>query len=643
MSIQCDNTTAIASGFSSMSVPIGGGIGDGLIDLSALLAEADPLDSVQIDRKTAVAITDGLNNLVLATTNLDAFPTLKERFGQFPLTYTEVAGYMLDNNVNGDNVLDSISKYDSTLGPEVTLTNTLSDLDLFYNLNYGASISGGLCGAFGNTLLELIGLFTLIDATATKLANLDIKNLDPMKLATALAEKLKLKAIKDKLLEIIDKLIEKIKKKVGDAIDSAISTVKGFVGDPKGTLLKHLSKIRTEVEEFFSSETVERIRQNVEAFIAEMVAMFETPTIANVQLMMYKLCSFTETITAILFGPADEVAEIAKTAEKESVVINTVEKLEQQKAVKAGGIRVEKEVAEEIKEKSAESINQAANDNNPNRYIEKVSVQTKRGTRVEKVVKYRQPGELGYIDPSSGNLSIPTNVDYITSSKLTDQEIDAIDKIDENGFGPTRLITFSDAVVRGKQWKGIDNSVLAKLLRLSQLSGEKYELRQGCVIAVTNRYSAQEYTKVKKQGASMYHHKYSGFAVELNVEDSIRDKTIIAASRAGFTGISVGKTYLRLHLGARDGAVATQNNTRWKKEERFDDTQATHYDTMMKKHRVDGYRKKREAEENFRFFDKATHKQQENNDGTFSFVDNNSILGVNSQEEQPFSLLRPTD
>jgi len=641
MSIQCDNTTAIVSGFSLEAAPIAGE----LIDLSALLAEADPLDSVQIDRATAVGITDGLNNFILSTANLDAFPTLKERFGQFPLTYTEVAGYMLNNNVNGADVLDSINKYDSTLGPEVTLTNTLSDLDLFYNTNYGASIAGGLCGSFGNTLMQLIGLFSLIDSTATKLANLDIKHLDPAKLATAIAEKLKLKAIKDKLLEIIDKLIEKIKKKVKDAIESAIDTVKGFVGDPKGTLLKHLDKIRTEVEEFFSSDTVNRIRANVEAFIAEMVAMFEAPTIANVQLMMYKLCSFTETITGILFGPADEVAEIAKTAEKEKAVIDTVEKIEQANAEKAGAIRVEKEVAEEIKEKSADKINEAANDNNPNRYVERVGIKNARGqtSSFREEVKYRQPGDLGYIDPSTGTLSIPTNVDYITSSKLTDQEIDAISKIDENGFGPTRLITFSDAVIKGKQWKGIDNSVLAKLLRLSQLSGEKYVLRQGTVIAVTNRYSAQEYNNVKKQGASMYHHKYSGFAVELNVEDSVRDKTIIAASRAGFTGISVGKTYLRLHVGAREGAVATQSNTRWKKDERFDDTMAEHYTAMMTTHRVDGYRKKRKADEDFRFFDKSTHKEKENNDGTFSFVDNNSILGTNSQEEssQPFSLLRP--
>ena len=63
----------------------------------------------------------------------------------------------------------------------------------------------------------------------------------------------------------------------------------------------------------------------------------------------------------------------------------------------------------------------------------------------------------------------------------------------------------------------------------------------------------------------------------------------------------------------------------------------------MRTHRQDGYRKKMSQDDEFRFFDKSTFKQEEKNDGTFSFVDNNSILGINSQEEQPFSLLRPTD
>lgn len=635
MSIQCDNTTPIVSKLSELTTPTG------TIDLSALLAQPDPLDSPAIDRGTAIRITDGLNNQVLSTADLSNFPTLKERYGQFPLTYTEVAGYMIDNNADGFNILNSINRYDSTLGPEVVLTDALSGLDLYYATNYGKSISEGLCGSFGNTLMELFALFSLIDATTAKLANLDIKNLDPMKLATALAEKLKLEAIKDKLLETIDKLIEKIDKKVRDSIASAIDDIREFVGDPKGVLLRHVTKLGEEIDEFFSSDTVQRIRENVEAFIAEMVAMFETPTIANVQLMMQKLCNFTETIMAILFGPADEIAEVAKVAKEEQKIIDTHEKMEKKSAEEAGAIRVDKTVAEGIKEKSTKKINDAASDNDPNRYIEKEAYETRRGTKHRDVVKYRQPGDIGYVDPATNTLAIPTNVDYVTSDKITSDEIEAINKMDESGIGPNRLIRWDAKVVKDKGWQKLDNAVLAKLLRISVLTGEKYTLKQGIAPRPT-RKASQEYGKIRKQGSAMYHHKYSGFAVELFVTDANRDKTIIAASRAGFTGIGVGKTYLRLNLGARDGQVAGKDDPRWPSTERFDPADTIRYTSMMKKHSIDGYRNKREIDEDFRFFNKSTHKKEENNDGTFSFVDNNSILGTTSQEETPaFSLLRP--
>ena len=66
---------------------------------------------------------------------------------------------------------------------------------------------------------------------------------------------------------------------------------------------------------------------------------------------------------------------------------------------------------------------------------------------------------------------------------------------------------------------------------------------------------------------------------------------------------------------------------------------------MMRKHREDGYRRKMEPDEAFRFYDKSTFKEEKQNDDTFSFTDNNSILGVTPEETQPapFSLFRPED
>ena len=636
MSIECNNTTPIASRFSDLTTPVG----DGDIDFSALIAQPDPLD--QVNRAQIVNITDKLNGL-LSQEDISGYPTLSKRYKQFPLTYTEIADYVLSNAIDTVDVLNAIDKYDGALGTSAVVASTLDDLDTYYDDNLGKTINEGICGAFGDTLLELLAAFTLLDATVTKLNGINLNDLDPKKAAIALAQKLKIDALAKSLAKTIDKLIEKIKKKVGDAVKKAVDDITEFVGNPGQSILNQLTKMQNEISDFFSSDTVKRIQENVEKFIAEMVAMFERPTLANIQLMMHKLCNLTETIMHILFEPADEIAELAKVIDKEKKVLDATDAIEQKNAEDAGAIRVKKEVASEVMLTATEIINDGANDTNPNRYTVRVPDESRaRSGFFKDEVRYRQPGELGYVDPATNSLTLPTNVDYVTSPHITPDETRAINAMNESGIGPNILIAFSFKVVDGKQWQNLHNTVLAKLLRISHLTGDKYVLRQG-VVPMTRIERRREYGKLRKQGSDGYHSKHSGYSCILNITEANRDKTIIAASRAGFTGIGVGKNYLHLHVGNREGFVATQNDPRWKDSERFSDSDKVIYESMMRTHRQDGYRKKMSQDDEFRFFDKSTFKQEEKNDGTFSFVDNNSILGINSQEEQPFSLLRPTD
>lgn len=635
MSIECSNTTPISGQTSVLTTPVGA------IDFSVMLTTDDPLDSV--NRVQVIEITDKLNGL-LPTIGLSQFPTLDARFRQFPLTYTEIADYIITNNINTVNVLSAINSYDGKLGNAV-ITSTLGDLDFHYNVNLGKSISEGVCGKFGNALAELLALFSMIDGAIDKLSGLKLDDFDLKKLSISKIQMLTLEEIKDKLLETIDELVEKIQKKVQDAVDKAIEDITTIIGNAGDKILTQLTKMRDEITDFFSDENIEQIRKNFDKFIGEMIAVFERPTLANVQLIMFKLCNLTETLMSILFGPADEIAEVAKVVEQEKKVLDAMEAKNALDARNAGATRVDKEVAEEVKEEVTNNMNRLTDDNNPNRYVVKEAKQTRRGTKYDDIVKYRQPGELGYVDPSTGTLSIPTNVDYVTSDSITAEETKSINAMSETGLGPGALISWSDTVIKGEQWQDIDNGVLARLLRISALTGEKYVLKQG-VVKPNTRSSSRTAQRVRKQGSSMYHHKYSGFAVQLFVSESNRDKTIIAASRAGFSGIGVAKDYLALHVGNRDGEVANQDDARWPTEQTFaPGTELIKYQSMMRKHREDGYRRKMEPDESFRFYDKSTFKEEKQNDDTFSFTDNNSILGVPLEETQPapFSLLRPTD
>ena len=170
MSIQCDNTTPIASKAGSLTV--GDAVFDSIFDLSSLITN-DPLS--QLDRGSVVSITDALNN-VLGSEDLQAYPTLSERYSQFPLTYTEIADYMLTNNVTVD-ILGELQAYSVPVGASSSITGLLDDLDFHYNQNFGKTISEGLCGQFANALLDLAAAFSLLNSVVDKLNGLNLNDL----------------------------------------------------------------------------------------------------------------------------------------------------------------------------------------------------------------------------------------------------------------------------------------------------------------------------------------------------------------------------------------------------------------------------------------------------------------------------------
>jgi len=200
MSILCDNTTPIA-GKAGQTLTNDSALFDNIIDLSSLILKSDPLSDSSLNRNSIVQLTNGLNGL-LGASDLTGFDTLKERFNQFPLTFTEIAAFALDESQDVDGLLDNLNNFQSgngggTLGSYVgygsgsgdngsgsgntfqdaSIGSLLGDLDFYFNLNLGASISAGACGEFANALLQLLGVFQLLDSLNTTL-NM-IKDLAP--------------------------------------------------------------------------------------------------------------------------------------------------------------------------------------------------------------------------------------------------------------------------------------------------------------------------------------------------------------------------------------------------------------------------------------------------------------------------------
>lgn len=634
MSIECNNTSPLASRFSELTDV--NNIGD--IDFTPLISRPDPLDNT--NRQSVIAITDKMNE-ILTDIDLSGFPTLASRRQQYPLLYAEVADYLITNNIDPVNVQIALESYN---GGELNniVAKTVDDLDFYYNENYGKSIAEGTCGKYGSTITELLATFSLLDATLDKLN--DLKNIEwnLKKQAIRKTQEQLLKEFADKLSEIVDKLFEKVIKKILDGIEGLAGELVKLITDPRNTISGYMDKIHEELVEFYNGDTMTRIKKNVAKFVAGMIAMFERPTIANVQMILHILCNFTEVLLGIIFAPADEFKKIVNAITGEAQALTCASRTEYKIAVEAGAVRISEETADGIRQSCTAVLNEKALDNSVNRYLEEVVVimPPPMPPRVKYVVKYRQPGELGYIDPATQKLAIPENVDYIHEETITEDERKAIDelykqndifigrKIDRTFIGPTELIKFSDEVIEGEQWRKVNHRVWSKLLRMSALTGERFVLKQGRVQPSVEVLNARAARRSKRQGTiNAYHKKYSGYAVELNVTDENRQKAILAASRVGFTGIHVGKNYIKLDLGTRSGSVADGNDPRWEADEGLSGTDLIQAQSMMKKHLIDGYRKRREGTDTFNITDPSSFIQQEDNTGQSIFLENIDPLG----------------
>ena len=659
MSIQCDNTTPIASKAGSLTV--GDAVFDSIFDLSSLITN-DPLS--QLDRGSVVSITDALNN-VLGSEDLQAYPTLSERYSQFPLTYTEIADYMLTNNVTVD-ILGELQAYSVPVGASSSITGLLDDLDFHYNQNFGKTISEGLCGQFANALLDLAAAFSLLNSVVDKLNGLNLNDLDVQAKLQALAAKLKIDAITASIKEIITKLLEKVKRKVLQAVNSIIPQLKNM-GCASKALYRKVRRQIDQVNEFFSDANIKQIKDNVETFISEMVANFQRMTFNNIGAMLHSLCLFAERLQDILSGPGDKLNKIVEATAVELKALQNVGLINTKDAVDNGGARVSdaqrKEKIESAREKldvtdpcptadEIEAISKISEDglgqyitfsksvidnkewqDIDNSVWSKLLRITSQVNKGYEDVKQQESDELAQFDTDGdGVISDKENPNIVTSSTRSGRSTGLVKtRLQPGDAGYVDLTTVTDPtlpdpnVVKVKakdRWdfvKKAGGSLLNTFLENTIEKVTDIEITDFDGLTRTLKPGDEGYTELKKEiqpdnyqvihgvkkktdvtsklGGVSNHIHLTGFAVDIKVNDENRTSTIIAASKAGFSGIGVYKTFLHLDVGNRRSWIAGQDSVDIKQPEKFAGTELSNYVDIMSKHDIDEYRKPRGDDE----------------------------------------------
>jgi len=535
MSIGCDTSTPLSSRFDAQVLRADSAIFDTLFDASSMLTQTNPLD--RVDRQTAIDMTNSLNS-ALSNMDMTNYPTLSARVNQFPITYVEVADFIYGNNTDTTTLYPIIRDYNPQLLLPVPFDDFLSDLDFYFDVNLGKTISGGLCGQFGNIFTKILGLFTLID-TAKALID-DIKNLsekDPLKKIKSLTLQGVIKSLKENIDKIIKKLVKTIKKKIEAMVDSVTDTITDIcVGAER--MYKKLKKMADDIKKFFEEASIEKFVERIEKFIAETSAQFERLTVENVALLMFRFCQFTELLQSLLYGGVNKLTAIAQAIAVQKTIAKNASLQETASAVDAGAVRVSVE-------SRCKTINTIITDNNEavKKNIEEID-DSSSGLSVDGVV-----GDV--VDPTSGRkselnaiLSDTSKTPVLTPKEATPEELALVRTITEDGL--SGYFTFTSSVKNNNQWQGVAPIVWVKLIRMVNMTNIEY---------VVNSAHRNKKLNKEKGGAKKSIHM-SGYAIDIRVSVSKRSKTFVAAQYAGFTGIGVYSTFMHLDCGSRRMWVA---------------------------------------------------------------------------------------
>lgn len=286
---------------------------------------------------SAISLTLTQFNLV---TNKEDYPNIAERINQGPITNSEYADFIDSSGYNIDQIISIFSGVSVT---SFSLPDYYTQLDYYYNKNFGASLSGGFCSRFSDALSNIT---TLISAGASLISQLSNG------IAALIGQ---LNSIKDILFNLVDKLKDIMLKKIEQLV-SKITEFKTQVS----SAIKYLNNKALKVKEFFSDLSIESIKTKIEEIIAKMAGAFEELTPEVIAYLLFKLCQFVETVQNFMQSPVDAFKGIIDNFILQELNLTNISNTARINSVNAGGYRMDPIEAARIKEQLAAEHNQHA-------------------------------------------------------------------------------------------------------------------------------------------------------------------------------------------------------------------------------------------------------------------------------------------
>jgi len=267
--------------------------------------------------------------------SLQDYPELKGRWDRGNITNLEAADFMRVANYTPTDILDQIDF--------IKLTRQLNN---YYKDSFSKSIMGGFCATMENIFQQIDAFYDLIgvvDGIITDAAAFidKVRNFDGF---GEVAEG-----------EIKEKLIDEIKRKLEDVVDQVIQDVVDAINNfnienvmAEFTVggvasAKAILTTKEQLCAFFTDENKKTIKQKIRGLIDYAVSMFESPTLAQIQFLVYRFCALATNIEALLKDIKRPLDEYTQRHQRIVNRLKNISNMNTSTAIRNGAIRLSEE------------------------------------------------------------------------------------------------------------------------------------------------------------------------------------------------------------------------------------------------------------------------------------------------------------
>jgi hypothetical protein len=380
-----------------------------------------------------------------------------------------------------------------SVATSVVSLNFVNQFESFYTQNFTQSTIGSFCSilpnVFGAVGVFFIGLQAL-DTTIQSLKNFALN----FSLSALLSR------LKNSVLSIIDKVVAQAKSIIENlSLASVSSKILQLVAKINESIYENFQVIKTSALSFFDKENVDNYKSGVEKLIDYAMSIFKSPTIQEVQFLLYRFCSFAALIENSISALKNPVESYINSYAETISILQSSSSRNTARAIAAGAIRYD--------------------------------IQVRRtGINIGNEL-YEQ----------AGNPPLLTAEDYEDITPWN------------NGRGDSRITfvggSFSDPMVGRDGWDKINPRAKTQLMRVQREFGRKLELVSG--------YRSREYNDALRRrgvGAARNSLHISGLAMDVRWAGFNRqsmEEFIDIALRNGFTGIGRYSSFVHIDIGPR--------------------------------------------------------------------------------------------